>query len=116
MTLSITPHIHLPQMLRCGVINIGDKIMSMCWADNHYRIEKNSYDRSPETIGIFVKAFLEAFRDNYPEVKNFSVAFHNDYSKQPKIFSENLSVKWDAHTHWNSVKVITREREYDYRD
>lgn len=90
--------------------------MSLSWSDNHHRIQGNSYDRSPETVSMFIKAFLEAFQDNYPEVKNFTVSFHNDYSGQPKIFSENLSVKWDAHTHWNSVKVITREREYDYRD
>ena len=94
---------------------IGENIMSMSWADNHHRIPGNSYDRSPETISMFVKAFVEAFQDNYPNIQNFAVVFDNNYSGQPKVYQDH-SVHWDAHTHWNSVKVITPEREYDYRD
>ena len=100
-----------------GKILFGDKIMSLSWSNNHHRIPGNSYDRSPETISMFVKAFVEAFQDNYPDVKNFSVVFHNDYSRQPsKIFAENWDIKWDSHTHWNSIKIVTPEKEYDYRD
>jgi hypothetical protein len=90
--------------------------MSLAYSDNWQRVpqKQRGWDRSPETIAVFVKAFTEAFREQYPEEENFTVTFHNDWSVQPKAFHDQR-VLWDASAHWNSVEVVTHSgKTYNY--